>query len=105
MDLVSRFVKKEKCPDLACAVTAEQALKKREQKLVDTLLACDIVTLAVSGVKEIVLVSSDDDFWPAIHAAASFGTKIIRILTRSPSLFNPSYASLITTGYAECRLP
>src|SRR5208282_577710 len=62
-----------KCPDSSCARTAEQFLKRSEQKLVDTMIVSDLIHLASTGESAIAVVSSDDDLWPGMLMAMSKG--------------------------------
>lgn len=72
IDLLQRVSRKpeRECHVTGCAVRAESAFLIREQKMVDTLIACDCLTLAETNA--LVMVLSDDlDVLPAIALAAS----------------------------------
>ncbi len=66
--------------DISTTVTCE------EQKLVDVMLATDLMHLAFSEHSRFAaLVSSDDDMWPAIIETANTGMILFHIHTRSRS--------------------
>lgn len=54
---------------------------RSEQKLVDTMLSSDLIFLSLQK-SPIIIVSSDDDFWPAILTGVSIGGQIIHIETK-----------------------
>lgn len=62
-------------------VTPEQLLYRSEQKLIDTMLTSDLIFSSLSTTN-LVIVSSDDDFWPGIRTTLSSGAKVIQIHTR-----------------------
>ena len=52
----------------------------REQKLVDTLLCCDLVALSSRKPSEpIILVSNDDDMVPALILGAKLGGAVYKV--------------------------
>jgi hypothetical protein len=51
------------------------------QKLVDTMLSSDIIFLSFEK-SPIILVTSDDDFYPAILTGVSIGGQILHIETK-----------------------
>ncbi|HHC24677.1 MAG TPA: NYN domain-containing protein [Desulfobacterales bacterium] len=71
--ILFRFSKKrtKKCPVPGCPVTNQEAFKIVEQKMVDTMLSCDIVTLSEDERVEKIIVASDDfDMLPSMAIAA-----------------------------------
>lgn len=68
----------------ACGRKAEEFLFAGEQKLVDTMLTADIIHAVQTGVRRLVLVSADDDMWPAIRMALAMGARVTQIYTREP---------------------
>ena len=71
------------CPAPACKVTARDVFYRKEQKLVDTLICCDLLTLAGHGkAMRVFLVSEDDDFIPALLLSGSHGAKVWQIRTK-----------------------
>lgn len=70
--ILTRFTKAgtRMCPANAYAVTAASAFVVHEQKMVDTLLACDLLALADdTACVAAVIVSGDTDFVPALMLA------------------------------------
>jgi hypothetical protein len=55
------------CTKHGCSMQLEDLMYRREQKLVDTMLACDIIHAARLKCDFTMLVSSDDDLLPAIR--------------------------------------
>ena len=65
------------CPVAGCGVTASDAFNYYEQKLVDTLLCCDLLSLALrSPAPDTFVVSDDDDMLPAMIMAAKVGGRV-----------------------------
>ena len=52
---------------------------KYEQKIVDTMLTCDLIYISEMDCNYLILVSSDDDFLPPIRTILSSGKTIYRI--------------------------
>ena len=71
------------CPDASCPVKARETFQYREQKLVDTLIACDLITLAQrSTATAVFLVSEDDDLVPPMLLAGQFSNRIWHLRTQ-----------------------
>jgi hypothetical protein len=71
------------CPTTGCPVSSSDAFLCKQQKLVDILLCCDLVTLATAGLTaRVFLVSEDDDFIPAIILASSLGATVWHVRTK-----------------------
>jgi hypothetical protein len=65
------------CPEPGCPATQHDAFTYHEQKLVDTLLCCDLLGLAGrSPAPPVSVVSDDDDFAPALLMAARLGATV-----------------------------
>jgi hypothetical protein len=65
------------CPESGCPVTPENVFGFYEQKLVDTMLCCDVVALALRNPRApIVILSDDDDLAPAVLMSAKLGAPI-----------------------------
>jgi uncharacterized LabA/DUF88 family protein len=79
-------------------------LIKREQKLVDVMLACDLLHLVETRPSEfVVIVTSDQDLWPAIRQVFEKTTLVIHIHTKRQQ--TPLYYSRsIGTRYTELML-
>jgi len=64
------------CPTAGCPVTCVDAFRSYQQKLVDTLICCDLLSLAVvDPATAVFLISEDDDFVPALLLAGVRGVK------------------------------
>lgn len=86
---------KRMCPATQCPVTAELAFVAHEQKMVDTLLACDLIEMASNGqYSGISVVTADTDLMPPLlHAARRYTTRLQLI---SPmNNWSPYHAQLL----------
>lgn len=92
------------CPEQECEVTSQQAMKRREQKLVDTMLAADVFFNAYSNERRIAVVSSDDDLWPAIRTALQLGVEVIHVHTLKGHSTRPSCTREASAGYVQINL-
>jgi uncharacterized LabA/DUF88 family protein len=68
-----------KCNTIGCSTVSDSLVYRHEQKIVDTMLTCDLLYLGQRGFDQILIVSSDDDFLPAIRSAILRGAKLIRV--------------------------
>lgn len=66
------------CPTHQCPVTAELAFVAHEQKMVDTMLACDLLEMASNGeYSGVSVVTADTDLTPPLlHAARRHATRL-----------------------------
>ena len=92
------------CPEQSCEVTSQQAMKRREQKLVDTMLAADVFFNAYDKEQRIAVVSSDDDLWPAIRTALQLGVEVIHVHTVKGHSTRLSYLHEASSGYVQISL-
>ena len=69
----------EKCPRNGCSIGLHDIVFRREQKLIDTMLTCDLIHSARTGNDFMMFVSSDDDLLPAIRVALISGTPFARL--------------------------
>jgi len=79
------------CPTAGCPVSNFDAFVCKQQKLVDILICCDLLTLAITGAKAtIFLFSDDDDFIPALLLAGSHTKDIWHVRTQpnKPRLYD-----------------
>ena len=96
------FIATQRCPVAGCGIVPNKLLYKNEQKLVDTMLASDLLFLHIQKQPKVVVVSSDDDMWPAIKTVLDLGMTVYHIHThsgrRTPSFYShrprPSYTEL-----------
>lgn len=72
------LLKTGRCPKSGCIIANDDLVYRHEQKLVDTMLACDLIYAVdlVSG--PIILVSGDDDFLPPLRTALLCGANAVR---------------------------
>jgi uncharacterized LabA/DUF88 family protein len=83
-------------------VLAEQLIYKSEQKLVDTMLAADLIYLCLQRDRKVAVVSSDDDMWPAIKTVLNLGMTVLHVHTsagrRTPQFYTrgglPTYVEM-----------
>jgi uncharacterized LabA/DUF88 family protein len=84
------------CPESGCSVTTETVFAYNEQKLVDTMLCCDILALALrKPLTPIAVLSDDDDLAPAVLMAAKLGAPIhlIEMRANKQGTYRPLFAA------------
>ena len=92
------------CPEPACEVTRPLVIRRREQKLVDTMLAADVFFNAHFDARRIAVVSSDDDLWPAIRTALHFGLAVVHVHTEESYETKQQYLPTERAGYTQINL-
>ena len=85
LPLMKKLLKTGNCPKPGCVVAERDLVYRHEQKIVDTMLSCDLIYAANRGTNQIALVSSDDDFLPPLRTALLCGTAAIRFHTKPNS--------------------
>lgn len=100
---VKEFLKTGRCPNEGCIVDKADLLYRHEQKIVDTMLTCDMIYAQSFGYSTIVLVSSDDDFIPPLIMVSVPGIHVVRIHT-SPDNQRYSYMDQNKTQLLEREL-
>jgi hypothetical protein len=80
---VQEFFTAAQCPEDGCFVTPNMLFSQAQQKLVDTLLAVDLVHAAQRGDPVVSLLTSDDDVWPAIRSAMLLGSRVLHMTDRA----------------------
>jgi len=98
------FINQGKCPKQGCSVRPEDLLYRNQQKLVDTMLSADVIHYATSGVSELCIVSSDDDFWPAIRSALLAGAQVIHVHTKPRHTTPAAYCRGVGPDYVQNSL-
>ena len=78
LPMAKRLLKTGSCPISSCAVTAAELVYRHEQKIVDTMLACDMVYAPTQDYNQLILVSGDDDFLPPLRTVLLRGTPVAR---------------------------
>jgi uncharacterized LabA/DUF88 family protein len=77
LPLVRKLLKTGRCPKLGCAVMRD-LIYRHEQKIVDTMLSCDLIHAASTSYDRVILVSGDDDFLPPLRTILLRGSAAIR---------------------------
>ncbi|QEA28230.1 NYN domain-containing protein [Microbacterium sp. CBA3102] len=89
------------CPVPACSSTASDVFVSHEQKMVDTMIATDVVaaSLTPDGYEAIVVISGDSDFVPPMLTAHRLGeAHIIQICPREDERADRATALLEAEG-------
>lgn len=75
------LLKHGSCPKPGCTVTSSDLIYRNEQKIVDTMLTCDLIYAADFATGPIILVSSDDDFLPPLRTILLRDASVVRCHT------------------------
>jgi hypothetical protein len=86
------FLASDTCPEPHCLIEPNHLLFRPQQKLVDTMLAMDVIYLAQHDATSLCIVSSDDDLWPALRTGVLYGKRIIHAHTL-PGRVTPGHYS------------
>jgi uncharacterized LabA/DUF88 family protein len=78
LPLAKKLIKTGMCPISTCTVAKGSLVYRQEQKIVDTMLACDMIYASKLGYDRIIVVSGDDDFLPPIRTVLRYGTPVSR---------------------------
>ena len=95
------FIRDEACPVDSCSVTPRLALKRAEQKLVDSMIVIDLVHLAEVTSECLVVVSGDDDLWPGIRFVLLRGARVVHVVPRHGRSASDRYLRSKTARYTE----
>lgn len=99
------FFGRGRCPSSSCTVTTEDLIVRNEQKLVDSMILTDLLSMHLVNSEELVVVSSDDDLWPGIRLVLQRGHKVFHIHTRPTHRTPKFYLGRIATGsYTQLNL-
>ncbi|MFY0409232.1 hypothetical protein [Solicola sp. PLA-1-18] len=101
--ILKKFTQKgdQLCAASSCSVTASSAFVVHEQKMVDTLLACDILEIALdSSFASTFVVSGDTDFVPPALLAKRLSSKPLRILAPTRTVVESAKAHLLDHAVA-----
>ncbi len=82
LPMVKRLLKTGKCPKPGCNGIVTDLVYRHEQKIVDTMLTCDLIYAADAGTQCVVLVSGDDDFLPPLRTITLRGATAVRFHTK-----------------------
>lgn len=78
LPLVKKILRTGKCQKPGCQ-NSNNIIYRDEQKIVDTMLTCDIIYSATTLSDILILVSGDDDFIPPLLTILLRGEKAVRI--------------------------
>lgn len=79
LSFAERLLKTGKCSTSGCDVSRSDLVYRVEQKIVDTMLTCDLLYYSLQRYEHIMLISGDDDFLPPIRTAILRGSNIYRV--------------------------
>lgn len=99
------LIKKGRCPANNCNIMVQDLLIKSEQKLVDVMLASDLLHIVETRPQELIaIVSSDEDLWPALRQALLKTQNVIHVQA-VPNRRTPAhYSNLAGTTYIEIEI-
>ena len=89
LPLAKKLLKSGKCPTSSCSVTADDLVYRHEQKIVDTMLTCDMVYAPTQDYQHLILVSGDEDFLPPLRTVLLRGTPVSRFHPKPNSFRAP----------------
>lgn len=89
-----KLLKTGNCPIDNCSTIRTPLVYRHEQKIVDTMLTCDLIYIAQKQYDYLLLISEDDDFLPPIRTILLRGLKVIRVHPR----LNPLRTSVSVAG-------
>ena len=75
---MKNLLKRGNCPKAGCSVTNCDLVYRHEQKLVDTMLTCDLIHSVDRVTGRVILVSGDDDFLPSLRTVLLRGGTAVR---------------------------
>jgi uncharacterized LabA/DUF88 family protein len=78
LPMMKKLLRTGICPKHGCSITDDNLVYRHEQKLVDTMLSCDIIYSANFNLEKVILVSGDDDFLPPLRSILLGGVAAIR---------------------------
>jgi hypothetical protein len=98
------FITAGHCPQQGCTVSLRDILHRSEQKLVDTMIAADMIHYSMIGESVLCVVSGDDDLWPGIRVALLRGTNVIHVHPNATRQSQSSYSSTAGSNYVKVNL-
>jgi hypothetical protein len=104
---LDRLLVAHTCPGAGCAAIPEDLLERPEQKLVDTLLVADLISLAALAPQPretVAVVSNDDDMWPGIRLALLRGLQVVHIHPVPRRSTPTHYLVAMPSGYRQATL-
>ncbi len=81
MDIIRTYIETKKCP--VCNKNLDNFMFRNEQKIVDSLIICDLLLILQNNESNsTMIVSSDDDFIPAIYLCLMNRHHVYHVLTQ-----------------------
>ena len=78
LPLMAKLLKSGKCPKQECNEGGRNLVYRHEQKIVDTMLSCDLIHAASTPYDKLILISGDDDFLPPLRTILLRGIPAVR---------------------------
>lgn len=102
--ILSNFIqnKNHHCSNLGCGVVQSDVFYRREQKLIDTMMTCDVISYTEEiDVASVYVVSDDIDLFPsiALSKAKSPSKRIVMVIKNQ--LMYSKYQNILSTFNAE----
>jgi len=82
---VKKILDTGRCSVEGCVTTETPLVYRHEQKIVDTMLTCDLIHSSGGGSDRIILISGDDDFLPPLRTIVLNGVNAFRFHTKPSS--------------------
>ncbi len=76
---MNTLIKTGRCPKSGCGGGGQNLVYRHEQKIVDTMLSCDLIYGGGRKYDVVILISGDDDFLPPIRTVLLDGTPVVRL--------------------------
>ena len=95
-DIIYKTIKKKKCTNSSCTKTTSDFLYRNEQKMIDTMISCDLI-YGASIYDKVIIVSSDDDFVPVLKTLLNKRKDVELFETKINSDIKTKYNLQITT--------
>lgn len=80
---MKQLLRKGRCPKDGCSVSNCDLVYRHEQKIVDTMLTCDLIHAGDLVSDHVILVSGDDDFLPPLRTVLLQGGAAVRCYPQS----------------------
>lgn len=101
---VGTFVNMRECERDECGVRPKHVFSKPEQKLVDSMIVADVISLASRG-EDCAIISSDDDIWPGIRTAVEYGNSVYHLHSKPGQMTPSNYVDGIGSNYTQLSYP
>ena len=107
--ILNKFTKtkNKRCPVSGCNLTNQDLFVSIEQKMIDTMLSCDLLTYCKEdNVKIILLISDDTDFFPPLVLGSTFNSnnhKKISLAIRNELLLD-NYKAILNPFNVEIKI-